>query len=229
MPRALLGVKEVAASLHVSGREVVRMADKSILPGTRVKGMWRFRASEVWNWIEDNLEALPKRRQKDKHPKPASELLVSETLFESTVSVNVVAKTKSSVIRELVKLAEHSDPMIHAPTLVEELLAREAQGSTALQDGIAMPHPANPFYVERPVLAAARTAQGVVFGERRGGLTDLFFLLCCPTHTDHLLYLGRLSRLLIDATLQNALREAEDESEFVRAIHDAEAALCQEV
>lgn len=228
MPRALLGVKEVAASLHVSEREVVRMADKSILPGTRIKGLWRFRAAEVWNWIENNLEALPQRRQKDKHPTPAGELLVSDTLFEPTVSVNVVAKTKSSIIRELVRLAESSDPMIHAPTLVEELLAREAQGSTALQDGIAMPHPANPFYVERPVLAAARTAQGVVFGERRGGLTDLFFLLCCPTHTDHLLYLGRLSRLLIDPTLQNALREAEDESEFVRAIHDAEATLCQE-
>jgi excisionase family DNA binding protein len=228
MPRSLIGVKEVAASLHVSTREVVRMAERHILPGQMVRGTWRFRVGDVWNWIDANMHALPDRRKRDRHPTVPSGLLISSVLRESAVAVDLVAKTKASVIRELVQLAERAHPTLDAGALAEALLDREGQGPTALQDGVAIPHPARPFYAEGPVLAAARTCQGVFFGERGGGLTDLFFLICCPKQVDHLLHLGRLCRLLVDADLRAALREAEDAATFADALRDAEAALCQD-
>jgi len=227
MPRTLIGVKEVAASLHVSTREVVRMAERGILPGSRVRGVWRFRAGEIWNWIEANLESLPARREKDKHPEAPAGLLITPALKECAVAVGLVAKTKSSVLRALVDLAEHADPTLDGPALVEALQEREAQGSTALQDGVAVPHPSRPFYSEGPVLAAARTSQGVVFGERRGGLTDLFFLICSPDQVSHLLLLGRLCRLMLDPKLQQALRAAPTPATFVDAIREAEESLEQ--
>jgi excisionase family DNA binding protein len=221
-----MSVKEVASSLHVSAREVERMAERRILPAMRVKGAWQFRAGEVWNWIEANLHTLPERREKDRHPHRATDPLIAPALKETAIAVGLVAKTKSSVLRALVEQAERSDPTIDGPALVEALMERESQSSTAMQEGVAMPHPARPFYASGPIMAAARTAQGVVFGERRGGLTDLFFLLCCPTHLGHLLHLGRLSRLLLDAELRRSLREAGDPGEFLDAIVGAELALC---
>jgi PTS system nitrogen regulatory IIA component len=223
-----MGVKEVAASLHISTKEVVRLAERGILPGTRVRGIWRFRAGEVWNWIETNLETLPTRREKDKHPQTASGMLIAPVLKESAIAVNVVAKTKASVLRALANLAERADPTVDSSVLLEMLQERESQGSTALQDGVAIPHPAKPFYSEGPVLAAARTSQGIAFGERRGGLTDLFFLVCCPDQVSHLLHLGRLCRLLLERKLQEALRAAEDEVAFHKAIEKAEQALSHE-
>jgi nitrogen PTS system EIIA component len=225
MPRTLIGIKEVAASLHVSTREVVRMAERGILPGMRVRGIWQFRAGEIWNWIEANLESLPARREKDRCPETAAGLLLGPALKDAAVAVNLVAKTKSSVLRALVDLAERADSTLDGPALVEALQQREAMGSTALQDGVAVPHPSRPFYSEGPVVAAARTSQGVVFGERRGGLTDLFFLICCPNQVSHLLFLGRLCRLLLDADLREALRSAATPAAFVDAIRTAEEAL----
>jgi len=228
MPRSLLSVKEVAASLHVSVREVIRMAEQRIIPAMRIRGEWQFRAGEVWNWIEANMEGLPSRREKDRHPEVVSGMLIAPALRPIAIETNLVAKTKASVLRELVRLAERAEPSLDAAALAEALLEREAQGSTALQDGVAVPHPARPFYSPGPVLAAARTSQGIVFGERRGGLTDLFFLVCCPNQVDHLLYLGRLCRLLVDARLRTLLRELDDADEFLDAIHEAELAVCQQ-
>ena len=227
MPRTLIGIKEVATSLHVSTREVVRMAERGILPGSRVRGVWQFRAGEIWNWIEANLETLPARRENDRHPQTSTGLLISPALKECAVAVDLVAKTKSSVLRALVELAEHADPTLDGPALVEALQEREAQGSTALQDGVAVPHPSRPFYAEGAVLAAARTSQGVVFGERQGGLTDLFFLICSPDQVSHLLLLGRLCRLLLDVDLRDALRSASSPAAFVDAIRDVERSLAQ--
>lgn len=228
MPRTILSVKEVAASLHVSTREVIRMAEQRILPAEQVRGQWQFRAGEIWNWIEENLENLPERRRKDKHPEPPASLLVSPILKDAAVSVDVLAKTRASILRELAHLAEQADSSIDERLLLASLQDRESQGSTALQDGVAIPHPSKPIYAEGPVIAIARTAQGIIFGQRDGGLTDLFFMICCPTQTDHLLFLGRLCRMLIDPRLQAALRDAPDRNSFISAITKAERELCKD-
>ncbi len=227
MPRALLNVNEVAQSLHVSAREVVRMAESGILPAMKIKGVWQFRAGEIWNWIEDNLQNLPERRRRDRDPAVSGDLLISPLLVEAAVAVDLPARTKASLLRELASLAEAADPYVDAAALAEALSERERQGSTALQDGVAIPHPAGSVYSLGPVLAAARTTQGIAFGERSGGLTDLFFLVCCPERKDHLLYLGRLCRLLIDPQLQNDLRAAESSTEFLAVISAAENRLCE--
>ncbi|MBI5765557.1 MAG: PTS sugar transporter subunit IIA [Planctomycetes bacterium] len=229
MPKSMIGVKEVAAALHVSVREVIRLADDKILPGRRVRGEWEFRAGEIWNWIEANLQSLPERRERDRHPTPPSTLLITPTIKLAAIKVDLHAKTKSSVLRELAGLASTADQSLDESSLIAALTAREAAGSTALQDGVAIPHPASPQYSEGPVVAAARTSEGVIFGERGGGLTDLFFLICCPRQVDHLLYLGRLCRLLIDRQLQITLRDASNEDAFADAIIAAESRLCRSV
>lgn len=226
MAQSLMSIKKVALSLHVSTREVVRMAEQRILPGAKIRGEWQFRTGDIWNWIEENIHALPARRLKDRHPETRGGLLIATELREVAVTVDLVAKTKSSVLRKLAKSAEAIDPFIDANILAEKLLEREAQESTALQDGVAVPHPSSPLFSEGTILAAARTSQGIVFGERSGGLTDLFFLVCCPDQADHLLHLGRLCRLLIDRRLQEQLRQASDAAQFVEAISRAEEALC---
>lgn len=228
MPRTILSVNDVAACLHVSAREVIRMAEQKILPAEKVRGQWQFRAGDVWNWIEQNMETLPERRRKDRHPVAPATRLLAPILRDSAIAVDLLAKTRTSVLRELSRLAEEADSSIDSAALCQSLQEREAQSSTALQDGVAIPHPNRPLYLEAPVIAAARTAQPIVFGQRDGGLTDLFFLVCCPSQTDHLLFLGRLCRLLIDRTLQEKLRAAETAAEFSRALTAAENALCRD-
>ncbi len=221
-----MSVEEVASSLHLSVREVIRMADQRILPAVKVRGQWRFRAGEVWNWMEVNLSTLPGRREKDRHPRPAARMLISPVLQEAGIAVEVAARTRPSVLGELAALAETVDSTLDRRILLAALQAREAQSTTALQDGVAVPHPATPLYTQGPLIAAVRTIRGIAFGERGGGLTDLFFLVCCPEQRDHLLYLGRLCRLLIERPLRTELRSAPDAAAFRRAIQQGESSIC---
>lgn len=226
MPRAIMSIQEVASSLHVSAREVVRLADSGILPAKMVGDEWQFRSGEILNWIVKNLHALPERRKKDRDPALPGDLLISPALIEAGVAVGLPAKTKSSLLRELAGLASEVDRGIEPSALSSALVEREEHGSTALQDGVAVPHPVRTIYSEGPVLAAVRTAGPIPFGQRDGGLTDLFFLVCCPEPKSHLLYLGRLCRLLIEKSLQAELRRVESAVDFVAAIARAEAELC---
>jgi mannitol/fructose-specific phosphotransferase system IIA component (Ntr-type) len=228
MARPLMSVAQVASSLHVSRREVIRMAEEKLLPAQKVKGEWAFRSGEIWNWVEQNLHNLPARRAKDRHPQRHDDLLIEPVLKTSGIAVEVMAKTKASVLRELVFLAERVDSTIDPAALTQGLVEREKTGSTALQDGVAVPHPSRPVFCEGPVIAAIRTAEPVVFGQRDGGLTDLFFLICAPQHVEHLLYLGRLCRLLIDRHLQEALRDAADANSFASVLVAAERRLCEQ-
>ncbi|MBK8268205.1 MAG: PTS sugar transporter subunit IIA [Planctomycetes bacterium] len=221
-----MSVQEVAKSLHVSAREVVRLADSGILPAKMVGDEWQFRSGEILNWIAKNLHALPERRRKDRDPAVSSDLLIAPSLLEAGVAIDLPAKTKSSLLRELAGLAAEVDHCIDPTALTEALVEREESSSTALQDGVAVPHPVRTIYSEGPALAAARTSSPIPFGQRDGGLSDLFFLVCCPEPKAHLLYLGRLCRLLIEKPLQEELRRVETAEAFVAAIVKAEADLC---
>ena len=204
------------------------MADEKILPAMKVRGHWEFRAAEIRNWIDQNLHALPARRAKDRHPAVQGDLLLDTAMKPEAIRVDEPARTKASVLHELADLAARVDPTINAGELKAALVEREDQGSTALGGGVAVPHPARTIYVEAPLLAVIRTAQPLPFGERGGGLSDLFFLVCCPNHTEHLLYLGRLSRLLLDAALLKKIRESPDPQSLYDAIIEAEMKLCEE-
>lgn len=226
MAKQFMDIQDVARSLHVSTREVVRLVEARILPATKVGNVWRFRTGEVWNWIEENIHTLTERRARDRHPELASQLLISASLKEHGVVVDLDARTKASVLREMAQLAENVDPYIDAAALFEGLEAREQEDSTALQDGVAVPHPARSQFSEGPIVVAARTLSGIFFGERGGGKTDLFFVVCCPDTKEHLLYFGRLCRLLIDPALQTQLRDAEDSADFIASIESAERRVC---
>jgi len=226
MAARTMTVKELARTLHLSQSEVIRMAERDMLPGQKVRGQWQFRTGEVWNWLQENLQALEEHRGRDRHPAESDKTILSGVFKEIGVVLDAPAKTKSSVLRAVADLAANVDPYIDPAALLESLSEREDQGSTALEAGIAVPHPARPQYSEGPILVACRTAQGIYFGERGGGMSDLFFLVCCPEPAQHLLFLGRLCKVLLDAELLAALRDADDAGAFVELIESAERSLC---
>jgi PTS system nitrogen regulatory IIA component len=226
MPRTLLTLHQVAQALHLSTREITRMADENILPGIKVRGHWEFRAAEIRDWIDQNLHVLPTRRAKDRHPEVPGDLLLDAAIKAEGIRVDGAAKTRASVLRELAELAAAVDTHIDASALATALSQREEQGSTALGGGVAVPHPSRPVYLESPLIAILRTSRPIPFGERGGGMTDLFFLVCCPDHTGHLLHLGRLCKLLVDGKLLTRIREAPDSQALRNLIVQAEETLC---
>ena len=112
------------------------------------------------------------------------------------------------------------------PTFFEALKAREDLCSTATGDGVAIPHARNAMVglVSKPIIAFGRHPKGIDFGALDGKPTHLFFLLCAPNVRLHLQLLARLSRVLREEKVREALKKAEKPVEALRVIRTAEGA-----
>lgn len=129
--------------------------------------------------------------------------------------------TKDLVLRELAQHLSQVQAEIDATKLVEVLWERERLGSTAIGDGIAIPHGKMPG-VRSVIATFGRHKQGVDFQSLDGKPTHLFFLLVAPEDSvgQHLKALARVSRLLKEASFRSALVHAEDRDslfEIIRA------------
>lgn len=118
--------------------------------------------------------------------------------------------TKLAVLDELAGVLAVNHPEVAKDRLVEVLLDRENLGSTAIGEGIAIPHGKMPKLLG-VIAAFGRSRGGVDFQSLDGGLTQLFFLLVAPEDASgaHLKALARVSRLLRDKEFRRRLLEAE--------------------
>jgi len=219
-----MGLEELATYLHRDVREVSKMASRGYLPGQKVGGEWRFLKVEINHWLEGQLSGYTDKQltavEAGTDRNPEYEPLLAEYLSEASVAVPLQAKTRASVLRELVALAERSWHVYDPEALLEAVRQREEMGSTALPSGIAIPHPHRPLpsVLGEPVIAYGHTASGIPFGAERGGLTDIYFLVASRDDRTHLRILARLSRLLLRPGFADELRAAETPAETYELI-----------
>jgi PTS system nitrogen regulatory IIA component len=234
MGNETMDLEQVAIYLQRDQREVSKMATRGHLPAQRVGGQWRFARAEINHWIETQLHgfddkqltALETEHTEDSEGDP----LITSLLSPATMAVPLPASTRASVLKELVSVAEQSWHVFDPEAVLQAIKQREELGSTALASGVAIPHPRRPLpaALGESVIAFGRTASGIPFGEPTGGLTDIYFLVCCRDDRTHLLVLARLSRLLLRPNFLDELRAAETVQGAWDVIRAAEAALLSE-
>ncbi|HEX6835544.1 MAG TPA: PTS sugar transporter subunit IIA [Polyangia bacterium] len=137
------------------------------------------------------------------------------------------AHEKSEVIRELADhLAAHvtGPQKIDREVLAKVLLERERLASTAIGEGVAIPH-GKLDAVGKLVAVVGRAPEGVDFDSMDGRPTHLFFVLVAPENSTgvHLKALARISRLFKDPEFRTRLMQAKDGQEIFRVIADEDA------
>ncbi len=146
---------------------------------------------------------------------------VMEFLSKKAILANIQSSKKEDVIRELVDalIAAGDIEKRYRNKLIESLMAREALGSTAIGQGIAIPH-AKSDCVEKLTAAFGLSKKGVDFDSLDGELAYIFFLLVAPQDSagPHLKALARISRLLKDKYFRDTLRNCEDDKAVIKII-----------
>lgn len=224
-----MDIEQLASYLQRDVREVNKMASRGYLPGQKIGGQWRFTSAEINYWIETQMHAYTEQELTALETgagqgEPGLEPLVTRLLSEATMAVPLAAGTRSSVLRGLIHAVEQSWHVYDPEALLAAVKQREEMGSTALESGIAIPHPRRPVpnILGESVMAYGRTKSGIPFGGSQGGLCDIFFLVCCRDHRTHLRVLARLSRMLLRPGLVDELRAAQTVSESWRLLETAE-------
>jgi mannitol/fructose-specific phosphotransferase system IIA component (Ntr-type) len=160
--------------------------------------------------------------------KNSNAIVLTDLLSPAAMNLNLASTDQSSVLDELVnQIPDLAQQPAARETLLHALHEREKLHSTGIGDGIALPHARNALVglVDHPVIVFARHAKGIPFGAIDGLPARLFFLLIAPTVTQHLGILARLSRILRDPKLRQALLSADRPEKVISIIRDAEASL----
>lgn len=150
----------------------------------------------------------------------AEDVLFPALLKPAYINLDFRAKTRTSVLHDLVDMAEAQDLLYNPVDLFAQLAEREAFSSTALPGGIALPHPhhQDPYLIVEPFMLVARAQRPVWFGAEDDSPTDLFCLLCCGENMRHLHVLARLCMMIRDTALLEALRAAATPEDVLEAI-----------
>lgn len=148
---------------------------------------------------------------------------IIDLLKANAIELNASVATKNEAIDKMVALHEACGNLADAKAYKDAILAREAQGSTAIGEGIAVPH-AKSDSVKTPALSAITVANGVDYGAPDQKASDLLFMIAAPLDGDlHLEILSRLMVMLMEPEFCTALRNAKSADEFLSIIDAKEA------
>lgn len=148
---------------------------------------------------------------------------ITDLLDRRSIEVNGTAASKEDAINKMVELMCSSGRINDKEEYRKRVFAREAEGSTGIGEGIAIPH-AKCAAVSKPGLAAMVIRNGVDFEALDGEPVTLIFLIAAPATKEnvHLDVLSRLSVMMMDEDFSNRLRKAGSVDEFLKVIDTAD-------
>ena len=147
---------------------------------------------------------------------------IQDVLNKNVMLFDLQATDKEGVINEMVQSLLDNGVVTDFETFKAGIMNREAQTSTGLGDGIAMPHSKNEAVKEATVLFA-KSNKGVDYASLDGQPTDLFFMIAAPegANDTHLAALAELSKYLMKPGFADKLRQASTPDQVIAAF-DAE-------
>lgn len=148
---------------------------------------------------------------------------ITDLLKKESIELNSPVSTKQGAIDKLIDLQAKAGNISYKNAYKKDILAREQMSSTAVGDGIAIPH-AKSEAVRQPGLAAITAPNGVDYESMDGKPSNILFMIAAPNDGDlHLEVLSRLMTILMDEEFRRNLLAADTKEKFLKAIDEKEA------
>jgi fructose-specific phosphotransferase system IIA component len=151
---------------------------------------------------------------------------ISEIITTDHIVLDLDVKDKFDAISALIKTLGNSDDVIDQAKFTADIIQREKDFPTGLENGTALPH-ARTTAVTDLIMAFARCKQGVDFGAPDSKPANLIFLFGVPRDEvkDYLKTIAQLSRLLQQERFRNGLMRARNANEVITEINQSEKRL----
>jgi len=145
---------------------------------------------------------------------------ISELINNDLITLDLKSTNKKDVIRELASYLDKADKITSLDAYVEAIEEREAQGSTGVGYGVAIPH-AKSQSVKSPALVFGKTDTPMNYESSDNDDADLFFMIAAPKGGEnlHLQTLAKLSRKLIHEEFRDALRAASTKEDVMTILN----------
>lgn len=188
-----LTVRDSARLLNVSEKTIYRWVKLGRLPAYRVNEQYRFNRAELLEWATSERVNVSAEIFVEPH-NGTTQVGLFDALRAGGIHYRVGGREKSDVLQSAVELMPLPEE-VDREFLLKVLMARESLGSTAVGDGIALPHVRNPvvMHVQRPMVTLCFLENPVPFGALDGKPVHTLFTMLSPTVRAHLHTLACLS------------------------------------
>lgn len=147
--------------------------------------------------------------------------MLRDFIQKDCISLELQSKNKADVIDELIGILDKAGKLNDREIFKKEILKREAQSSTGLEEGIAIPH-AKTAAVKIPSIAIGISKTGVDYESLDGEASRLFFMIAAAEGADdtHIELLSKLSTILLEDEVREALLCAKSKEEVIQMLED---------
>ncbi|MBU0478644.1 PTS sugar transporter subunit IIA [bacterium] len=221
----IMTTRELADYIKLNEKTILKMAQTGKLPGIKIANQWRFYLSAVDTHLQkstiksssDNLNILIKTIEEDIIP-------LSRLMKISSINLDLKSRKRDDVLYELAQIANKAGLTLYTKELFHQLRERENMLSTAVGDGIAIPHPRNPTanLFKKPNIIMARSKKGADFFAPDNKKVHLFFMPCATNTITHLRLLRKISKLSHTTNVVQKFMRAGDESEVIKILLEFE-------
>jgi nitrogen PTS system EIIA component len=221
-----LSIRDLTKLLNVAEGTVSRWIKQRGLPAQQVGGQYRVNRAELLEWATAN--SVQVSLELFDHLEASAETIPSlvEALEVGGIHYELDVANKELALRALVRVLPLPDGL-DRELLLRLFLAREAMASTAIGNGIAIPHVRNPIvlHVSQPSITLAYLSQPVDFGALDGKPVHVLFSIVSPTNRSHLQLLSRLSFALHDGKIRETVARQAPSEEILHEFRRVEAGM----
>lgn len=230
----IMTIKEVSKYLKMNERTVYKLIQDGQIPAAKLGKQWRLNKEKLNEWLGFKMAEMPSEDliHIERDHKEAV-IKISPLLKEENVIFNFYAVSKTQTIQKLVEVITKNNKLTlqEGEKLKQAVIERERLCSTAVGEGVAIPHPRNVIItdVKKTLLAVGICKHGMDYESMDGSPTNLIFLLSAPRNDIHLKLMARLSRLLRDKVFRYKLVNVLNFKEFKQLVKTKEDAIDAEV
>jgi len=216
----VMTLRELSEYLKLSEKTLIRMAQRGEIPVTKIGHQWRFMRTLIDDWLVSKMwhpvkPALTRLLENQEIILPLSRLIT-----QNLIKLDLPPGSKDEILLSLIEVLEKTKSVSDKEKLFSLLKSREEMASTALNNGVALPHVRNPLEcpVDEQCIVLGICPAGTPFDSVDGGLTYLFFLVCTNSEIIHLKMMSKLAYLIRKSEAIKSIRNAKSVKEVLSII-----------
>ena len=212
---------DAAKYLKINEGSVLKMAQSGEIPATKVMNQWRFMRSLINDWLMYKMKKFPPQMKIDqtalKKDKPLEKLLKPELM-----NLEILPGPKSKILGQLTFPLTNCGFLKRRKYFLDKLLDRENIMTTAIGNGVAVPHPRFPIpnLFPEPAIALGICPKGTYYEAPNGKLVKLFFTVCAMSDFQHLHMLAKITRFASSKKALNKLLKAHSPDEVSSVVKE---------
>lgn len=142
--------------------------------------------------------------------------MLKDVITLDCINIDLKGKTKMEIIDEMVDILYNNGKLNDREKYKQEILKRESQSSTGMEEGIAIPH-GKTNAVKIPTVAIGISKQGVDYESLDGKPSHLFFMIAAPENSNdsHIELLSKITTMLLEDDIREALLNVKSKEEVL--------------